>query len=721
MSKVRAYIPLLLAAALLITAAASYGIVNSQSGNGKYDTDDDGLIEVEYLEQLDAIRYDLDGDGKADAESGADDHAAAFPTSAGESVCESNCNGYELTRSLDFDDANTYASETVNAAWTTGGGWLPMGNRNNHYGAVFNGNGHTISNLYINRTNKLNNPGETGLFGIAVDTIESVGLVDIDVTGVSNVGGLVGRNNATIVDSYVEGNVSGTRFVGGLVGENRGKISGSYVDGNISGYEVSGGLVGYNRGGTISHSNVSGSIMGNLNSGGLAGGNNGTISACYTTATVKGYTSAGGLVGSSSSWASISTSYTTGDVSGRSNVGGLVGKAGGSIESSYATGGVTGINSVGGLVGNSGATIGTAYATADVAGDSAVGGLVGENRDTVRGVYATGEVSGNSDVGGLIGRNHDDGIVGASYATGVVSGDDNVGALIGTNSGIAIGNFWDSQTSDQNKGVGVGSSAGVEDKTTAELQSPTGYTGIFGVWVIDLDNADQDFDPNTGADDYWDFGTSSQYPALKVDFNGDETATWQEFGNQVRVLPPTPTPTPTQPPTPTPTATLIPTPTYTPTPLPTATPTPEQTPTPTLTPTPTATQPPAPTSTPTTVPADTRRPEPTPTSTDTPMPEATATPVLPTVASIPELNATSVPLPTDTGSSTSTLSSPAITSAPPSLENTPAPPADSGGGACGLPTRPMPIGAVATNLFLLAAPLGMIWGLKWRGRRKREG
>ena len=40
-----------------------------------------------------------------------------------------------------------------------------------------------------------------------------------------------------------------------------------------------------------------------------------------------------------------------------------------------------------------------------------------------------------------------------------------------------------------------------EGKTTAELQSPTDYTGIYGGWNTDLDNIDRDFDPITGIDD----------------------------------------------------------------------------------------------------------------------------------------------------------------------------------------------------------------------------
>ena len=60
----------------------TYGVANSQSGNGKYDTDGDGLIEIEYLEQLDAIRYDTDGDGLTDGGSEVsfiEQYDAAFP------------------------------------------------------------------------------------------------------------------------------------------------------------------------------------------------------------------------------------------------------------------------------------------------------------------------------------------------------------------------------------------------------------------------------------------------------------------------------------------------------------------------------------------------------------------------------------------------------------------------------------------------------------------
>ena len=110
----------------LLILFSTVGVANSQSSHGKYDTDGDRLIEVSHLEQLDAIRLDLDGDGIPDSDVDANKYAVAFPTAETETVC-GVCNGYELTRSLNFDIPSSYASGAVNTAWTTGNGWDPIG------------------------------------------------------------------------------------------------------------------------------------------------------------------------------------------------------------------------------------------------------------------------------------------------------------------------------------------------------------------------------------------------------------------------------------------------------------------------------------------------------------------------------------------------------------------------------------------------------------------
>ena len=107
--------------------------------------------------------------------------------------------------------------------------------------------------------------------------------------------------------------------------------------------------------------------------------------------------------------------------------------------------------------------------------------------------------------GGLVG-NHHFGTIIASYSIGRVTSDSgDVGGLDGNNfadRGTVRDSYWDTQTSGQSE------SAGGEGKTTSELQSPTGYTGIYENWNLDLDE-------DGVGDDLWDFGNASQYPMLR--------------------------------------------------------------------------------------------------------------------------------------------------------------------------------------------------------------
>ena len=52
-----------------------------------YDSNDDGMIEISNLAQLNAIRWDLDGDGTADATTNNTTYAAAFPNAAAGMGC----------------------------------------------------------------------------------------------------------------------------------------------------------------------------------------------------------------------------------------------------------------------------------------------------------------------------------------------------------------------------------------------------------------------------------------------------------------------------------------------------------------------------------------------------------------------------------------------------------------------------------------------------------
>ena len=83
--------------------------------------------------------------------------------------------------------------------------------------ADFDGNGHTIRNLFIHRPDA----HEVGLFGaFHARRIRRVGLVAVDVTGKIRVGGLVGVSGGRVTDSFVTGRVTGRDMVGGLIGYN---------------------------------------------------------------------------------------------------------------------------------------------------------------------------------------------------------------------------------------------------------------------------------------------------------------------------------------------------------------------------------------------------------------------------------------------------------------------------------------------------------------------
>ena len=262
------------------------------------------------------------------------------------------------------------------------GGWTPIGSYDDRFCGTFDGNGHVIKNLKIDRWATYQ-----GLFGCtgSGSEIKNIGVEGGYVKASSLLGGLVGRSDSTVANSYATVDITGASDVGGLVGMTEEHISNCYATGNIigSGGKV-GGLVGSSRYATISNCYATGSVTGSSGDvGGLVGESMSTINNCYATGDVSGTRFVGGLVGSiaSSFSLSINNCYATGDVIGTSEyVGGLAGKSIELINNSYATGIVTGGKTVGGLIGEcslSDARIKNSYATGLVTGSENVGGLVG--------------------------------------------------------------------------------------------------------------------------------------------------------------------------------------------------------------------------------------------------------------------------------------------------------------------------------------------------------
>ena len=483
-----------LVAIILVAAAVaiSLNLALAQSANGVYDTDGDRLIEISNIEQLRAMVWDDDGDGRADQDERRDEYANGFPVSGNQLVCDRSCNGYELSRPLDFADPGSYASGAVNPIYRRGEGWGP----NFNFNAIFDGNDHSITNLYMDSTLS-SDLSRSGFFAntLQASVIRNIRLVDVEMNGHDNTGGLVGVNKGTITNSSVTGRVSGTGVhTGGLVASNDGTISLSYSTADVTGAGADSDAVG-----------------------GLVGRNDARITESYATGSVRGDDNVGGLVG-----------YNRGS-----------GGSGGHISISYATGSVSGDTRVGGLAGAS-------YIHHDLSRVSCANIWDGGTPAILNSVYATGSVSGHDSVGGLLGwggyrfscRNYLSSIT-AGYSVSAVSGNNNVGALVGHSLVERRGTFtrinasyWNSDVTSE-RGIGnVESHAGAEGKTTAELQEPTDRTGIYASW----------------SSQNWDFGSGRQYPALKADMDGDGVATAAEFGGQGRTpgqVPPTPTMEPT--------------------------------------------------------------------------------------------------------------------------------------------------------------------------------
>ena len=270
-----------------------------------YDANNNGLIEIRTLAQLNAIRWDLDGDG--DVSSGnAANYLLAFPNRDTDAAtlmgCPlGTCTGYELMNDLDFDENGDGSRDDT---YNTGDGWNPIGT----FTATFSGNGYTIANLFINRSGTDN----IGLFGISTGRLTQLGLVNVAITGRDRTGGLVGLNQGTVSTSYAGGRVTGNDSVGGLVGNNsRGTLTTSYARVQVRSNSQSGGLVGVTFVGTITTSYAIGQVTGFREVGGLIGIRTITTpTASYWDTETTGQSSSEGGTGHTTAELQTPTDYT---------------------------------------------------------------------------------------------------------------------------------------------------------------------------------------------------------------------------------------------------------------------------------------------------------------------------------------------------------------------------------------------------------------------------
>jgi hypothetical protein len=360
---------------------------------------DDSLIQIENWEDLYNVRNNLNG-------------------------------SYILVANLDSSSAgyDQYASSNAN----DGKGWMPIGGEivcdenalpttENYFSSCtgmfkgsFNGDGKSISNLFINNSEfdlNLDPQFSNSLFDWIgpKGKIENLHLLDVVIIskGKRNSAGLFySASHATIENVHVTGNITSLGGNAGGIG-NSGlgvQIYNSSFEGNVEGNSSVGGLLG-------------------------SGGIGNVIFNSYASANVKGKTNVGGLLGNAGYGVLVNSSYSSGNVEGEQNVGGLLG---------YSVYGVK---------------MNDCYSVSDVEGNSGVGGLIGNghiHQITIKNSYSSGKIEGSSYVGGFFGGDQ-------SYSTA-------------TNP-QSVNNFFDKDSSGQSKGA-----SNFIGKTTSEMKTLSTFT-----------------------------------------------------------------------------------------------------------------------------------------------------------------------------------------------------------------------------------------------------
>ena len=235
------------------------------------------------------------------------------------------------------------------------------------------------------------------------------------------------------------------------------------------------------------------SVLGGNLVGALAGVVDGLVTSCYSTGAITGPPSGnaavGGLIGLAGTTAKVFNCHATGTVNGRGGlkIGGLVGTLAGMVSNCYATGNVEGFG-------------------------IKRGGLIGFlDGGSVSNCYATGDVTGSGNFKGrLAGYGSSSSSVSNSYATGALTGiGTSVRPLVGQTPGSLRNSYWEN--------MGAETSEDTRDRTSAQLKAFT-------------QASTSDVAEDRWSTDDWDFGASSQYPALKsLDFDDDGTTRIQGY------------------------------------------------------------------------------------------------------------------------------------------------------------------------------------------------
>ena len=229
---------------------------------------------------------------------------------------------YYLTSDIDlggkFDNSGNALDGNIS--------WTPIGTMEaNPFSGIFDGNGHIISNMYVNTTER------AALFVFTkYATIKNMGIKDSYIKSTSQqASSLVNRPvNSYLVNLYNSASINGNTSSAGIASEIIDSVlKNCYNVGtvNSNGNQFAAGIVGYvsNSISLVKNCYNLGSIVGGSESGGVVGGLQGRVECSYNLGDISGR-NLGGVVGQYYTPSSPQV-YNTYNLTKMSNGGGIIG------------------------------------------------------------------------------------------------------------------------------------------------------------------------------------------------------------------------------------------------------------------------------------------------------------------------------------------------------------------------------------------------------------
>lgn len=159
--------------------------------------------------------------------------------------------------------------------YNEGEGWVPIGTAENPFLGNYNGDGHIISGLFIDR--EANEQALFGYLGIrhpepaGSGFIRNLGLIDVDITGNNTVAGIAANinGNSVIEGCFVTGSITGASYVGGINGRKGCNHQNTHIYDCYSTARIraaannpyAGGISGYQYRGTVQRCYATGPVI----------------------------------------------------------------------------------------------------------------------------------------------------------------------------------------------------------------------------------------------------------------------------------------------------------------------------------------------------------------------------------------------------------------------------------------------------------------------------